>query len=155
PSRRPGKKPLPFKKDEDAQRARRASANRVLNLLKAALNAAHDRGDIADDRAWAVKAFKGVHKARANFLSLDEAKRLTNATGPEFRPIFQAALLTGARYGSLAALRVRDFHIIRKAGIEEGTVAMLSRKGSGAQRLYHVTLNPEGISFFKAQCAGR
>ena len=37
-----GKKP----KDDDAERARRASANRVLNLLKAALNAAHARGDM-------------------------------------------------------------------------------------------------------------
>jgi integrase len=145
PSKRLGSKP----NDDDAKRARRASANRVLNLLKAALNAAHERGDIIDDRAWAVKAFKNVHKARANFLSLDEAKRLTNATGPEFRPIFQAALLTGARYGSLAAVRVRDFN--RKAG----TVAMISRKGSGAQRVYHVTLNSEGIAFFEAQCAGR
>ena len=43
----PGRKHggAPF--DDDAKRARRASANRVLNLLKAALNAAHKRGDIA------------------------------------------------------------------------------------------------------------
>jgi integrase len=60
-----------------------------------------------------------VHKARSNFLSKEEATRLTNAAKPEFRPILKAALLTGARYSSLAALRPRDFN--RKAG----TVTML------------------------------
>jgi len=102
-----------------------------------------------DDRAWAVKAFKSVHKARSNYLSKEEATRLTNAPEPEFRPILKAALLTGARYGSLASLRPRDFN--RKVG----TVTMLSRKGSGAQRPYHVVLNEEGINFFAEECAGR
>ena len=90
-----------------------------------------------------------MHKARSNYLSKEEATRLTNAPEPEFRPILKAALLTGARYGSLASLRPRDFN--RKVG----TVTMLSRKGSGAQRPYHVVLNEEGINFFAEECAGR
>jgi integrase len=146
PSSKRGDKP----NDDDAKRARRASANRVLNLLKAALNSAHERGDIVDDKAWAaIKAFGGVHKARTDFLSIEEATRLTNAAEPEFRPILKAALLTGARYGGLAQLRVRDFD--RKAG----TVAVQSRKGSGELHVYHAVLTNEGVRFFESVCAGR
>src|SRR3546814_14381147 len=34
---------------------------------------------------------------------------LVNACDPAFRPMVQAALLTGARYAELAALEVRDY----------------------------------------------
>jgi integrase len=38
------------------------------------------------------------------YLTLAEAKRLTNACDPDFRPLVQAALHTGARYGELVPL---------------------------------------------------
>jgi integrase len=94
----------------EAKRARRATANRDWAVLRAALNAAYRAGRIASDDAWRrVKPFQKADGARLRYLSDDEARRLVNACDPAFRPLVQAALLTGARYQELAAARVQDF----------------------------------------------
>jgi integrase len=112
---------------EDARRARRASANRIWTTLRAALNHAFDTDKIDSDKAWKkVKPFGGVEEARVRYLQIAEAKRLINASDPEFRPLVQAALLTGGRYGQLAKLTVRDFNA------DAGTLTMRTRKGDGA-----------------------
>ena len=68
-----------------------STANRDLTVLKAALNFAYSNGKIANDNAWKmVKPFKNVEGARLRYLNDDEARRLVNACGPEFRPIVQA-----------------------------------------------------------------
>jgi integrase len=145
-SRKQGDNPI----DDDVRRARRASANRVLTLLKAALNRAYAAGKIDDDRAWSsVKAFRDVHKSRDRILTVEEATRLVNAADEEFRPLLRAALQTGARYGSLTSLRVADFNA------KAGTVRMATRKGDGSLRSYHVTLTEEAVAFFRSMTAGR
>src|SRR5262249_36930294 len=121
--------------DADVSRARRASANRIRAMLFRALNLAYEHGHVAGDQAWRrVKSFKGVAKARVRYLSVAEAKRLINATRPEFRPLLQAALLTGARYGQLAQLVVSDLNV------DAGTLRLRTRKGDGSERVYHVHL---------------
>ena len=61
-------------------RRRRSTANRVLTILKAALNHAHREGRCASDDAWrTVRAFREADAARLRYLSDDEARRLTNA----------------------------------------------------------------------------
>jgi integrase len=132
------------------QRARRASANRTWTTLRAALNYAFHTDKIASDKAWKkVKPFGSVDHARVRYLSIAEAKRLINAADREFRPLLQAALLTGGRYGQLAALVASDFNA------DAGTVTMRTRKGSGSVKTYHVHLTAEGVKFFKAVCANR
>jgi integrase len=135
----------------DGKRRRWASANRVLTILKAALNHAFADGKIAADTEWRrAKPFRGVSAARLRYLSLAEAKRLINAAEPNFRPMVQAALQTGGRYGQLAALTVADFNA------DVGTLRMRSFKGQGGhEREHHVTLTEEGAAFFLAACAGR
>jgi integrase len=136
--------------DPDQLRARRASSNRVLALLKAALNRAYAAKKIDDDRAWStVEAFTDVHKARDRFLTVEQAIRLVNAADEEFRPLLRAALYTGARYGSLTSLRVADFNA------DANTIKMATRKGDGSQRTYHVALNEEGAAFFRSMTVGR
>jgi hypothetical protein len=51
--------------DPEAIRKRRSSANRVLNMLKAALNYAFDEGLVASNEAWGrrVTKFEGVDAA--------------------------------------------------------------------------------------------
>src|SRR6516165_8068739 len=94
-------------RDDDTPRARRASANRVRTVLLAALNHAFRAGHVDSDLAWRrLPPFKGVSRARLRYLSVAEAKRLINGADPEFRPLLQAALLTGGRYGQLAQLGV-------------------------------------------------
>jgi len=67
--------------DDEARRRSRDSANRVLGILKAALNLAFHDGLAADDRAWRrVGAFKGVGEARKVILGPAELQRLIDAS---------------------------------------------------------------------------
>ena len=133
---------------EADKRARRASANRVLTMLKAALNHAYDEGHIANRDAWGrrLAPFKKVEVARIRYLTVAEAERLLNACDPEFRPLVRAGLETGCRYGELITLEVCDFNS------DAGTLAIRQSK-SGKPR--HVVLTEEGAAFFQRHCAGR
>jgi integrase len=137
--------------DEEARRSRRASVNRTWTTLRAALNHAfHHTDKIDSDKAWKkVKPFKSVEKARVRYLTIAEAKRLINASEPGFRPLVQAALLTGGRYGQIAQLTVSDFNG------DAGTLRMRTRKGDGSERIHHVHLTEEGVRFFDSACGGR
>jgi len=131
-------------------RPRRASANRTWTVLRAALNKAFENSKVDSDVEWRkVKPFKGVDGARPGHLSVAEAKRLINASAAEFRPLVQAALFTGARYGQLARLTAADFDP------DVGTLRVSTRKGDGSVKEYHVQLNAEGAKFFAQQCAGK
>jgi integrase len=133
--------------DEDI-RARRASANRVLTMLKAALNHAYDEGHVAHRDAWGrkLKPFRDVEVARVRYLTIAEAQRLINAADEDFRPLVRAALETGCRYGELVRLEVTDFNA------DAGTVAIRKSKTGKAR---HVILTTEGAAFFRQHCAGR
>ena len=136
--------------NEDVRRARRATANRIWTALRATLNFAFKEGKVASDIAWRrVKPYRGVERARVRYLSIAEAKRLINACNREFRPVLQAALQTGGRYGQLVRLVASDFDP------DAGTVRMRTRKGDGSEKVYQVHLTPEGRAFFAAACAGR
>jgi integrase len=134
--------------DPEILRARQVSANRILGLLKAALNFAITHGKASGDRApWrSVLPFRGVASARVRYLTVAEAKRLINAADPELRTLVQAALLTGARYQEIARLKVEDFNP------DAGTLLIRQSK-SGKSR--HVVLTEEGAAFFGQLSAGR
>jgi integrase len=135
------------KGDADSVRRRRSSANRTLTVLKAALNRAWREGKVRSDDAWRrVEPFEEADAARVRYLTVAEAKRLLNACNPDFRTLAQAALVTGARYGELAALRVADFNP------DSGTVHVRTSK-SGKGR--HIVLNDEGAALFKSLAAGK
>jgi integrase len=130
---------------EDIRR-RRATCNRVLAILKAALNLAHQNGKVAIPDAWErVEAYRNVAASRLRYLSDDESRRLINACPPDLRALVTAALLTGCRYGELARLTVEDFHT------DAGTIHVRTSK-SGRSR--HVVLTTEGQEFFARQCLG-
>jgi integrase len=136
--------------DDETRRSRRASTNRTWTTLRAALNQAFHTDKVDSDKAWRkVRPFKSVDKARVRYLSVAEAKRLINAADTEFRPLVQAALLTGGRYGQIAQLTVSDLDA------DAGTLRMRTRKGDGSERIHHVHLTAEGTRFFEHACAGR
>jgi integrase len=136
-----------FNGDDEAIRRRRASANRVLTILKAALNRAWRAGKISSDSEWRrVEPFEAVDAARIRYLTVAESKRLLNACDPDFRRLCQAALATGARYGEIAALQVQDFNA------DASTIAVRQSK-SGKPR--HVVLTEEGAALFKELAVGR
>jgi integrase len=131
---------------DDARRKRKATANRILTMLKAALNRAFRAGHVASDQAWRrVKPFAKVDEAVVRYLTADEARRLVGACDADFRCLVQAALLTGCRYSELARLKVEAFHC------DSGTVAIRLSKG----KVRHVTLAEEGFACFLTWTRGQ
>jgi integrase len=132
--------------DPEAVRRRRATANRILTVLKAALNHAHAEGKVATTDAWAgVKPYREVDAPKVRYLTDDEARRLVNAAPDDLRRMVTAALLTGCRYGELAAMKAADFH-------RDGGTVTISRSKSGKAR--NVALTAEGAAFFDNATAG-
>ena len=133
--------------DPEAMRRRKVSANRVLGLLKAALNHAFREKRAPSDAEWRrVKPFRSVDRPRQGNLTLGECKRLINACESDFRDLVRAALETGARYGELSRLKVRDYLP------DEGKV-YIGQSKSGHSRF--VTLTSDGQSFFADLTVGR
>jgi integrase len=131
----------------DGIRRRRATANRILTVLKAALNHAWKTGHALSDDAWRrVKPFRGVEAARVRYLSDDECVRLVNACDPAYRNLVRGALLTGCRYSELARMQVADFNP------DAGVVTVRTSK-AGKPR--HVVLTDEGRGLFSALTAGK
>jgi integrase len=145
----PGRKPNHRKADRsaDGTRKRRSTANRILTVLKAALNHAWKAGHIPSDDAWRrVKPFKGVETARVRYLSEAECVRLVNSCEPAFRNLVRGALLTGCRYSELANMQVADFNP------DSGVITVRESK---AGRPRHVVLTEEGQRLFATLTAGK
>jgi len=131
----------------DAVRKRRATANRILTVLKAALNHAWKAGHVASDDAWRrVRPFKAVETARVRYLTEAECVRLVNACKPDFRDLVRGALLTGCRYSELAGMQVADFNA--DAGV-------ITVRQSKAGKPRHVVLTDEGRRLFATLTAGK
>jgi integrase len=133
--------------DADATRARRATANRVLTILKAALNHSFHEGRVSTDEAWRkVKPFREADAAVVRHLTASEIRRIVNACGTGFRDLVSGALLTGCRYGELTRMITSDF----KAEAETVTVRL-----SKAGKPRHIALTEEGGRLFNLLTAGR
>jgi integrase len=131
---------------EDDHRRRRSSSNRVLTMLKAALNLAFKHKKVASDSAWRhVEPFEGVDAARVRYLTVAQAKRLINTSDREFRPLLRAALETGCRYSELCRLECQDFN-------PASNTVHIRRSKTGEGR--HVVLTDEGAEFFRLHVAG-
>jgi len=140
--------PRAVNENPDATRPRRATANRILTILKAALNHARAEGKVTGSAdAWtAVKPFREADQAKVRYLLDDDVTRLVKACPPDFRELVIAALLTGCRYGELAAMKAGDFDA------QAGTVTIGSSKGGKSR---HVVVTDEGRGFFERHAAGK
>jgi hypothetical protein len=128
--------------EEGSQRARQATANRILTVLKAALNYAKTESRrIATDAAWVdVKPFAKVDVPKVRFLTPDEVTAVVGKCEPDFLSLVKGALLTGCRYGELTAMTVADFNP------KDGQVYVAQSKNGEAR---YVDLNDAGIEFFQ------
>jgi integrase len=128
-------------------RKRRATANRVLTVLKAALNQAWKAGHaVTDDALRRVHPFRGVETARIRYLLEAECSRLANACEPAYRKLVTGALLTGCRYSELARMQKADFN---------PDVGVVTVRASKSNKPRHVTLTEEGEVHFSALTAGK
>jgi integrase len=130
----------------DSARTQKSNANRVFTPLRAALNRAFTMGKVPDDTAWRrVKPFPKVSSPRIRYFTSAEISRLVASAPDWFRPLVQAALLTGARWSELFRMQVRDIDFA--AG-----VALFPETKSGKPR--HVYLTDEGVELFRGLCSG-
>lgn len=123
------------------------TVNRLITILKAALNRAWKEDRIvADDSAWRMVSRLEGGTARKIHLTAAQSRALLSQCKPEaFRRLVQAALLTGARSGELAVLKVQDFDS------DTGTIEIRGGK-TGARTVY---LSNEAIAFFSSITLGR
>jgi len=128
---------------EEDKRKRKSTANRILTTLKAALNKAYENKRVASDDEWRrVKPFRDVDHPRVQYLQSDEIVRIVNASKPDFRPMVQAAIYTGCRYGELCNMRASDYNY-DTAAID------IPVSKTGKPRTVH--LSPEAQEFFETQ----
>ena len=129
--------------DEDDDDVRRAkdSANRNLNSLKAALNLALKDRLVATDSGWkTVTGFSKVGKRRTGFLDMEQRKALIDACPDELKLLVKAMLLTAARPGELATLKVGDLNK------SQGTLDLEGKTGRRT-----ATLSTVAYQFFMEQ----
>ena len=137
----------PAPKSTAEKKARQSTANRILTVLKAILNRAYADNEGTKNTAWSkLKPYQNVDEARIRYLTDSEALRLVNACDSDLRRLVRAALLTGARRGELAALKVSEV-TLKNAQI------YISESKSGKPR--HIPLNPEGLAHFKQIITGK
>lgn len=139
--------------DPEALRRRRVRVNRILGLLKAALNRATDRvrglrPGVAD--SWrGVAPFPKVARGRVRPLEAEEVARLLIAAPtPEFRDLAHAAVLTGARYAEIAELRVGDF-------LDRDGKLHFRKTKDDREKGRTIALSDEGVALFRRLTAGR
>jgi len=143
------RKPTP-EELEDTKRKRKASANRVLAILKAALTCARERGWVTcSGDAWeVVKPFRGVEEPRQQYMTPQEQQRFLNAIErPDFKRLVSGALATGCRYSELTRMRVKDFDPTNHGSV----LVRLSKSGKSRR----VILTTGGRALFQSLTAGR
>lgn len=133
--------------DADAIRKRHATANRILTVLKAALNHAYKDNRVASKAAWEkITPFREVDVPKVRYLTVDECKRLIDACPSDFRALVRGALYSGCRYGELTAMRIDAFN-------PQANTINVERSKSGKGR--YIPLTQEGAAFFKSITADR
>lgn len=123
------------------------SANRVLRSFKAAMNFAFQRGMCPSDAAWRrVKPLKGTGSAdsqRSAHLTQAQRKALIAKCGDELANFVRALLYTAARPNEMQDAKKRDFDA------KQGTLRLVSLKGTGTERDRTVPLSKAANDFFK------
>ncbi len=131
--------------DPDDVRKSKDGANRLLSYFKAALNLAFKKDIIGTDQAWRrVEAFEDVGVSRKVILTDEQIKRLKEKTSGAFHDLVISALLTGARYGEIAAAKVADFNA------KEGTIHLDGK--TGPRDCY---LSDVAVAHFRELCRGK
>lgn len=144
-------KAQPFDPNDPEQlRQRKATANRTLTMVKAALTRAwkHDR-DFPKDLPtyWTkVEPFALGEEPEPRMLDTSEVKRLLKEADPDLKTLLQGALMTGARRGELIALTVRAY---------DPATRTLRIYQSKTGKTLTQPLTPEGAELFDSLTVGR
>jgi integrase len=125
----------------DGLKLTKSGANRMMGTLRAALNLAVENRQVAATarQEWrAVKQYPGADGRREGYLDLAQRRALLSAATGSVRDLIEAALLTGARPGEVAAaLR----------GAFDARTRTLALKGKTGART--VPLSPAAVTLFE------
>lgn len=126
----------------------RATLNRDMVPLRAALNFAHDANPIGSDDAWRVTLRKlaGPVGRREHYLTPADRKALVSASDVALQPFVRLLCALPLRPGAAAALRVRDFDQMR------GVLQIGPDKGHQPRK---IPLPPGTAEFIARLCNGR
>jgi integrase len=134
--------------DKEEVRKSKDSANRVLSMLKAFLNHAHEdkSNGIPSDEAWRrVKPFHNVGRPRDVRFSPKDAMRLIDAIEDKsFCQLVEGGYGTGGRYEELTDAKVRHFDLPGR---------LLTVSGKTGTR--HIILQPSAVRLLKRVTKGR
>jgi site-specific recombinase XerD len=133
-----------WKKRVLAEGGARSSYNRNSTSLRAALNLAYARRDVASDHAWAqeLKPLEGAGARRTLYLDRIKRRQLVEKSSAESRPLFKVLNTIPLRPGEVAALRVEHLKASQR------TLEIPAGKTSSRV----IPLTDEAVSYFK-QCA--
>jgi len=126
----------------------RATFNRDATSLRAALNLARRRLEVASDIAWReeLKPFENADGRRSLYLKPQERRTLLENSSDEARPFFLTLALLPLRPGDTAALRVSD--------LDAGNRVLRVPAGKGKPPR-SVPLPDEALKHFKSCAAGK
>ena len=127
-----------------ATRPRAASSvNRDMSALRAALNYAHDMGNVTTDQAWrvALRPIEGADGRRDVYLDLTQRRALIDAAPSDVGSFMRGLSMVPLRPGALAALTAGHFH--QKLG-----VLAIGKDKAGADR--RIKLPQMTADWFKA-----
>lgn len=97
--------------DWDFVRRRRATVNRHLHILRAALFQGLERGMVDNDAAWvSVRGYRGVHRNLIRFLEKEQIGALLKECPPYLATLVSGAVVTGCRLGELRRMKVGAFN---------------------------------------------
>lgn len=127
--------------------ASRASFNRNATALRAALNLALKRRDVASNHAWIdeLRKFENADRRRELYLTRSERLALLNAASAEAQRFIKSCLLVPFRPGDVAKLKVEHFDA--RQGI------LHVQQGKTAPR--DIPLSAEAVAHFKACARGK
>jgi integrase len=136
-----------WKKRVLAEGGARSSYNRNSTSLRAALNLALARRDVASDHAWAeeLKPLEGAGARRTLYLDRTKRRQLVDKASAEAKPLFRTLNMLPMRPGEIAALRVQHLKPQQRA-LEIPT-------GKAEARV--IPLTDEAVAHFKTCAKGK
>lgn len=121
-----------------------SSVNRDMASLRAALNFAYERGEVATDLAWrqALKRAENADGRRHVYLDKEQRRRVIDSAVPDISQFLMGLSLLPLRPGALAKLQVKHFDA--RLG-----VIVIGKDKTGKAR--SLTLPPSTVQFFQGQ----
>lgn len=131
----------PYAAEPTTRTRSRSSLNRDMTALRAALNHAHDAGQVTTDEAWrvALRPVKNADSQREAYLDRDQRRALIQKAPADVAQFLTGLSLVPLRPGALAGLTVASFD--RRLG-----VLTIGKDKSGRDR--RIKLPKVGADFF-------